>query len=180
MFFPRFAVAAALCTASSSAFMAPNLSSRNVSPFTSSHRVSSLAMTATLSEPATEESPGATVMRPPIDYVWEDVSSQLINTFGYSQAEVDMYDAEVESNKEVLLKLYKALQMARGFENACNQQYMQGKIRDSCILTMAKKLFQLLWTMPSKLAIRNILTIANILMRSQVESTLAKLWPSSS
>ena len=27
------------------------------------------------------------------------------------------------------MKLYKAMQMARGFENACNQQYMQGKIR---------------------------------------------------
>ena len=27
------------------------------------------------------------------------------------------------------MQIYKALQMARGFENACNQQYMQGKIR---------------------------------------------------
>jgi TPP-dependent pyruvate/acetoin dehydrogenase alpha subunit/pyruvate/2-oxoglutarate/acetoin dehydrogenase E1 component len=27
------------------------------------------------------------------------------------------------------MKLYKAMQLARGFENACNQQYMQGKIR---------------------------------------------------
>jgi hypothetical protein len=30
-------------------------------------------------------------------------------------------------------QLYKALQgIGAGFENACNQQYMQGKIRDSC------------------------------------------------
>ena len=27
------------------------------------------------------------------------------------------------------MKLYKAMQLARAFENACNQQYMQGKIR---------------------------------------------------
>ena len=40
-----------------------------------------------------------------------------------------MYDGEVENNKDNLIKIYKALQMARGFENACNQQYMQGKIR---------------------------------------------------
>ncbi|KAL7541752.1 hypothetical protein ACHAXR_011595 [Thalassiosira sp. AJA248-18] len=68
-------------------------------------------------------------MRPPIDYVWEDVSTQLISEFGYSQAEVDTYAGEVENNKEALLKIYNALQLARGFENACNQQYMQGKIR---------------------------------------------------
>jgi 2-oxoisovalerate dehydrogenase E1 component len=49
--------------------------------------------------------------------------------FGYSQAEVDMYAGEVDNSKETLAKIYKALQMARGFENACNQQYMQGKIR---------------------------------------------------
>jgi 2-oxoisovalerate dehydrogenase E1 component len=40
-----------------------------------------------------------------------------------------MYDGEVENSKEVLMGIYKALQLNRGFENACNQQYMQGKIR---------------------------------------------------
>ncbi len=40
-----------------------------------------------------------------------------------------MYAGEVENSKENLQKIYKALQLARGFENACNQQYMQGKIR---------------------------------------------------
>ena len=39
------------------------------------------------------------------------------------------YNDAMESDKDQLLKLYKAMQMARGFENACNQQYMQGKIR---------------------------------------------------
>jgi TPP-dependent pyruvate/acetoin dehydrogenase alpha subunit/pyruvate/2-oxoglutarate/acetoin dehydrogenase E1 component len=35
----------------------------------------------------------------------------------------------LEQDKGALMKLYKAMQLARGFENACNQQYMQGKIR---------------------------------------------------
>ncbi|KAL7548951.1 hypothetical protein ACHAWF_012219 [Thalassiosira exigua] len=68
-------------------------------------------------------------MRPPIDYQWEDVSEQLVNVFGYSQAEVDLYAGQVDNSKETLMQIYKALQLARGFENACNQQYMQGKIR---------------------------------------------------
>jgi len=35
----------------------------------------------------------------------------------------------LEGDKDALMKLYKAMQTARAFENACNQQYMQGKIR---------------------------------------------------
>lgn len=35
----------------------------------------------------------------------------------------------METDKEALLKLYNAMNLARGFENACNQAYMQGKIR---------------------------------------------------
>lgn len=54
---------------------------------------------------------------------------QLVDVFGYSQTEVDMYAGEVENSKETLMQIYKALQLNRGFENACNQQYMQGKIR---------------------------------------------------
>ena len=42
---------------------------------------------------------------------------------------MDAYAGAVEDSKETLLQIYKALQLARGFENACNQQYMQGKIR---------------------------------------------------
>ena len=68
-------------------------------------------------------------MRPPINMKWDKVAEQLVNVFGYSQTEVDMYSGEVENDKAALSKIYKALQLARGFENACNQQYMQGKIR---------------------------------------------------
>jgi 2-oxoisovalerate dehydrogenase E1 component len=68
------------------------------------------------------------VMRPPIDVTWEDISSQLQESFGYSAAEVAAYDT-LDTDKAALLKLYKAMELARGFENACNQQYMQGKIR---------------------------------------------------
>jgi len=70
-----------------------------------------------------------TVMRPPIKLEWDQVSSQLQEAFGYSAEEVQAYNDELEGDKEALMKLYKALQLARGFENACNQQYMQGKIR---------------------------------------------------
>lgn len=50
-------------------------------------------------------------------------------SFGYTAEQVAEYDTALESDKEALMKLYKAMQLARGFENACNQQYMQGKIR---------------------------------------------------
>jgi 2-oxoisovalerate dehydrogenase E1 component len=49
--------------------------------------------------------------------------------FGYSAQEVAEYYDSLELDKEALMKLYVAMQLARGFENACNQQYMQGKIR---------------------------------------------------
>lgn len=39
------------------------------------------------------------------------------------------YNDELEQDKDALLKLYKSIVMARNFEIACNQQYMQGKIR---------------------------------------------------
>jgi 2-oxoisovalerate dehydrogenase E1 component len=55
-------------------------------------------------------------------------SLQLKNKFGYSDADLAEYDT-LEQDKEGLMKLYRAMTLARGFENACNQQYMQGKIR---------------------------------------------------
>jgi 2-oxoisovalerate dehydrogenase E1 component len=55
-------------------------------------------------------------------------SLQLKTKFGYSDADLAEYDT-LEQDKEGLMKLYKAMTLARGFENACNQQYMQGKIR---------------------------------------------------
>mmetsp|Transcript_22069 Transcript_22069/g.46006 ORF Transcript_22069/g.46006 Transcript_22069/m.46006 type:complete len:815 (-) Transcript_22069:434-2878(-) len=69
-----------------------------------------------------------TVMRPPVDLPWSDISAQLSDAFGYSAEEIESY-ASLENDKEGLMKLYKAMQLARCFENACNQQYMQGKIR---------------------------------------------------
>jgi len=71
----------------------------------------------------------ANSMRPPIHMKWDQVASQLEEAFGYSTEQVAAYAQDVEGDKDKLLKLYKAMQMARGFENACNQQYMQGKIR---------------------------------------------------
>ncbi|VEU44659.1 unnamed protein product [Pseudo-nitzschia multistriata] len=68
-------------------------------------------------------------MRPPINMKWNQVATQLEDAFGYSTAEVQAYADDMEGDKDKLLNLYKAMQMARGFENACNQQYMQGKIR---------------------------------------------------
>lgn len=48
--------------------------------------------------------------------------------FGYTPEEVESYNV-LETDKEALLKLYNSMNMARAFENACNQAYMQGKIR---------------------------------------------------
>lgn len=45
-----------------------------------------------------------------------------------SAEEVEAYKV-LDSDKGGLMKLYKSMQVARQFENACNQQYMQGKIR---------------------------------------------------
>ena len=53
---------------------------------------------------------------------------QLTERFGYSAEEVEAYNS-LETDKEALLKLYNSMNLARAFENACNQAYMQGKIR---------------------------------------------------
>lgn len=67
------------------------------------------------------------VMRPPISMPWSDIASQLQTAFGYSPEQIAAYENAMD--KTDLLNLYKAMTLARGFENACNQQYMQGKIR---------------------------------------------------
>lgn len=72
--------------------------------------------------------PGAPVMRAPIDLPWASVSDQLKASFGYTEQDIQQYQS-LETDKPALLKLYKAMMLARSFENACNQQYMQGKIR---------------------------------------------------
>jgi len=88
-----------------------------------------LNMAATLDEETVTQSEDPSMMRPPINLKWDSVASQLQEAFGYSAEQVAEYDESLESDKEGLMKLYKAMQLARGFENACNQQYMQGKIR---------------------------------------------------
>jgi TPP-dependent pyruvate/acetoin dehydrogenase alpha subunit/pyruvate/2-oxoglutarate/acetoin dehydrogenase E1 component len=86
-------------------------------------------MAATLESATATSASEPSVMRPPINLKWNEIAAQLKDAFGYSDAEIEAYNAEVENSRETLMKLYKAMQMARGFENACNQQYMQGKIR---------------------------------------------------
>jgi TPP-dependent pyruvate/acetoin dehydrogenase alpha subunit/pyruvate/2-oxoglutarate/acetoin dehydrogenase E1 component len=134
MQFRRSAIIAALCVGASTAFsFAPKTTgglTQSASFISNNKRqhVSSLGMTATLSE-TTDATDAFAPMRPPIDMPWDKIKDQLVESFGYSPEEVDKYNDDVESNKDVLLKMYKAMQMARGFENACNQAYMQGKIR---------------------------------------------------
>jgi len=70
----------------------------------------------------------ASVMRPPINMKWGEIAAQLQENFGYTAEEIEAYNV-LDSDKESLMKLYRAMQAARQFENACNQQYMQGKIR---------------------------------------------------
>jgi len=136
----RFSAAAlAMGFATASAFVGPShLYSPHI--ISSCRKVSvanpsSLKMTATLDSAATASSVNGAEeeqqqsMRPPINLKWDKVASQLETEFGYSPEEITAYDDAIESDKDALLKLYKAMQLARGFENACNQQYMQGKIR---------------------------------------------------
>jgi len=68
-------------------------------------------------------------MRPPIELAWQQIKEQLVDAFGYTEEQAEAYSTSLSSDRDALLKLYKAMQLARGFENACNQQYMQGKIR---------------------------------------------------
>lgn len=83
----------------------------------------------TAAQQATDSEDVSAVMRPPINLEWDAVARQLEESFGYTPAEIATYDAALEGSKDALMKLYRAMQLARGFENACNQQYMQGKIR---------------------------------------------------
>ena len=105
----------------------------------SSSSSSSLAQSTITATAETEKSSSAavkaesadatpTVMRRPLDMPWPQIAQQLVSNFGYTPEQVASYTS-LDTDKEALLKLYKAMELARGFENACNQQYMQGKIR---------------------------------------------------
>jgi hypothetical protein len=54
------------------------------------------------------------------------VRKELGVRFGLSESQLSKYDGV---GKEDLLKAYTMMQLCRQFENACNQAYMQGKIR---------------------------------------------------
>jgi 2-oxoisovalerate dehydrogenase E1 component len=130
MNFCRPALIAALFASSAAAFTVP-VKQTHVAAFTSSVGqpfgvVGDLRMSTTVTEETTAE-PG--VMRPPIDMPWPKIAEQLKESFGYSDAELAAYNDDLENDKEALMKLYRAMTLARAFENACNQQYMQGKIR---------------------------------------------------
>jgi hypothetical protein len=67
-----------------------------------------------------------TPMRPrsdPLTTSWEGIQEQLIKNFKMKPQDLEKYDDEMES-KDSLLELYKAMQLARQFEVACNKQYM--------------------------------------------------------
>jgi len=66
-------------------------------------------------------------MRPrPEGLNWERVRGDLASAFGLTEKELAKYDYV---KKEDLLKAYTMMEVSRQFENACNQAYMQGKIR---------------------------------------------------
>ena len=88
-----------------------------------------LDMTSTLDSATDVKSEETPVMRPPINMKWDEVAAQLTSEFGYTSEEVQAYSDELDGSKESLTKLYKMMQLCRAFENSCNQQYMQGKIR---------------------------------------------------
>jgi TPP-dependent pyruvate/acetoin dehydrogenase alpha subunit/pyruvate/2-oxoglutarate/acetoin dehydrogenase E1 component len=128
MQFRRAALITALCAVSASAFtLTPQKSLQSVSFEIQNKYDVSRAMTATLE--STEVGAVENPMRPPIHLKWDDIASQLQESFGYTADEIAAYNDELESDKAALMKLYKAMNLARAFENACNQAYMQGKIR---------------------------------------------------
>jgi len=133
MIFSRCAVALSIGAISASAFVTqPSVKPRNVGfvrPLSAAD-VAPLHMTATLEGiEVNVDGTSVRVMRPPVNSLtWSKIAEQLKANFGYTASEVDSYNV-LDTDKAALLKLYKHLQLCRGFENACNQQYMQGKIR---------------------------------------------------
>ncbi len=65
-------------------------------------------------------------MRPRPLISWEDVKKQLAVHFLLSKSDIQKYE---KVSTDDLLKGYEQMQLARLFENACNQAYMQGNIR---------------------------------------------------
>lgn len=129
MKFSNYAIAALSVVLTTNAFVPQTnkLSSAFTRPNVPAPIFSTVSEQPKTEDATTAEAPQ--VMRPPINMEWTDISKQLQDAFGYTEAEVQAYDTALEGDKDALMKLYKAMELARGFENACNQQYMQGKIR---------------------------------------------------
>jgi len=125
MYFRRTALISAICAASVSAFtLAPktrNVSNNIVSKYDMSSKMSTVTETETAEDTFVP-------MRPPISLPWDDIATQLTDKFGYTAEDLAAYNT-LDNDKEELMGLYKAMNTARAFENACNQAYMQGKIR---------------------------------------------------
>lgn len=72
-------------------------------------------------------------MRPrsdPLTTSWAGIQHQLIKNFNIDPYVLEKYDKEME-DKDSLLEIYKAMQLARQFEVACNKQYMVGCCENS-------------------------------------------------
>ena len=80
---------------------------------------------ATLAE-VRDDPVSAQQMRPRPLISWDDVKKQLAVHFLLSKSDIQKYE---KVSTEDLLKGYEQMQLARLFENACNQAYMQGNIR---------------------------------------------------
>ena len=80
---------------------------------------------ATLAE-VRDDPVSAQQMRPRPLISWDDVKKQLAVHFLLSKSDIQKYE---KVSTDDLLKGYEQMQLARLFENACNQAYMQGNIR---------------------------------------------------
>jgi 2-oxoisovalerate dehydrogenase E1 component len=125
MYFRRTALVSAICAASVSAFtLAPRTRTLSNNVF-AKYDIS--AKMSTVTETETSEDTFLP-MRPPINMPWDSISTQLTEKFGYTAEDLEAYNT-LDSDKDGLLSIYKSMNTARAFENACNQAYMQGKIR---------------------------------------------------
>ena len=87
---------------------------------------SEFKMVIALNPSITVSSSPFTPMRPRLTVSWQEIRQQLANNFQLGNEELVKYD---HLSKDDSLKAYEMMLLCRNFENACNQAYMQGKIR---------------------------------------------------
>lgn len=68
----------------------------------------------------------SSLMRDRIISPWDQVKFDIEKNFGINAKKLNEYD---QLNTSEILDAYESMQMARQFENACSQAYMQGHIR---------------------------------------------------